>query len=103
MVDGEVSAFLAGAGAVTTGSVAVVAGVLIVETAGTVVAVVVTTAVVGGGASSLAAGSGPFEMERPAIALAASPTLNAIATPAVAAAVVRREERRMTEGYDANG
>ena len=86
----------------TAASVAVGVGVLTVVPSGTAVAVV-APAVVAGGASSLAAGSGPFEMERPAMALAASPTLNAIATPAVAAAVVRSEERRMAEGYDANG
>jgi hypothetical protein len=42
-------------------------------------------------------------MERPAMALAASPTLNAIATPAVAAAVVRREERRIRKAYETFG
>ena len=56
-------------------------------------------AVVAGGASSLAAGSGPFEIERPAMALAARPTLNAIATPAVAAAV---SEKRGT-AHDGQG
>ena len=102
--DCAVSVFLTGAGASATVTAGVVdVGSLTIVTAGTTVAVVDPMAVVAGGASSLAAGSGPFEMERPAMALAARPTLNAIATPAVAAAVVRSEERRMTAGYDPDG
>jgi hypothetical protein len=94
-----VSGSLTGAGASVTVTGSVLAGVV---SAGTVT-VVVAGPGVAGGASSLAAGSGPFEIERPAMAFAARPTLNAIATPAVAAAVVRRLERRIGESYDGPG
>ena len=91
------SGSLTGAGASVTVTACVWAGASAVVPAAVPAA---DPASVAGGASSLAAGSGPFAIDRSAIALAASPTPKAIATPAVAAAVVRREERRIEEEYD---
>jgi hypothetical protein len=98
----DVSASFVGAGASVTVTAAVVGGASAVVP-GAVTVVVVSVSRVAGGARSLAAGRGPFEIDRPAMAFAASPTLNAIATPAAAAAVVSMEERRMRKGYDAIG
>jgi hypothetical protein len=70
---------------------AVVAGGATAVVAGATAA----TAGAASGARSLAAGNGPLAIERPAMAFAARPTPNAIITPAVAAAVVSRVDRRI--------